>query len=127
MRSTGFTSEPRGKELPINALDLARRVRSVIEEKKGEKIRLLDVRGISDIADYILIVTGNSPPHLKALYNEVHTTLKHEGLPSYRRAGAPEGGWLVVDYVDVIIHIFSAAAREYYAVEELWAKAPVLD
>jgi len=117
----------RERTQPINALDLARKARTVLEEKKGEDIRLLDLRGISEIADYVVIATGNSPPHLKALFNEVHLSLKQEGVPSYRRAGAPEGGWVVADYVDVIIHIFSPTARRYYAVEELWAKARPVD
>lgn len=112
-----------GRTAAINPLDLAKKVRTVLEEKKGEDIRLLDVRRISEIADYVVIVTGNSPPHLKALFNEVHVALKHDGFPSYRRAGSPEGGWMVVDFVDVIIHIFSPTARQYYAVEELWEKA----
>jgi ribosome-associated protein len=112
---------------PINALDLAKRVRDVLEDKKGIDIRLLDVSKVSSIADYVVIVTGNSPPHLKALFNEVNTTLKHEGMPSHRRAGEPDGGWMVVDYFDVIIHIFSPTARLYYAVEELWATAPSVD
>lgn len=112
---------------PIDSLDLAKRARAVLEDGKGIDIRLLDVRKVSSIADYVVIVTGNSAPHLKALFNEVNTTLKHEGLPSYRRAGEPEGGWMVLDYVDVVIHIFSPTARQYYAVEELWATAPPVD
>jgi ribosome-associated protein len=96
----------------------------LLEEQKGEDIRLFDVRAISEITDYVVIVTGNSPPHLKALSNEIQSSLKQQGVQSYRRAGEPEGGWVVVDYVDVIIHIFSPTARRYYAVEELWAKAP---
>lgn len=67
-----------------------------------------------------MVVTGSSSPHLKALFNDILTVLKKEDIYCYRRTGAPEQGWLVLDYVDVVIHIFSAQAREYYAIEDLW-------
>ena len=88
----------------------------------------LDVRGLSGITDYMVIVTGSSPPHLKAMYNSVQTTLKHQGGPhTFRRAGAPEGGWMVLDYIDAVIHIFGRQARAYYAIEDLWPGAPRLN
>ena len=102
---------------------MAKQARTILEGKKGEDIQLLDVRRVSEIADYVLVVSGSSPPHLKALFNEVVQELKQCGAAAYRKAGAAECGWMVVDYVDVIIHIFSPAARQYYGVEELWARA----
>ena len=79
------------------------------------------MRGLSAITDYYLLVSGSSPPHLKAMYQEVQKVLKDAGTPVYRRSGQPEGGWMVLDFVDVIIHIFLEEVREYYAIEELWA------
>ena len=108
----------------IDALTLAAKARDVLRGKKGEDIALLDVRGMSGVTDYYLIVSGGSPPHLKALFREVMHELKQAGVPCYRKSGNPETGWMVLDYVDVIIHIFSPQARSYYAVEELWAGAP---
>jgi ribosome-associated protein len=107
----------------IKALELARRARGVLTDRKGIDIRLFDVRKISGIADYMLVVSGMSPPHLKAMSGEVHRALKDDGVHCYRKAGVPECGWMVLDYVDVVIHIFSPAARRHYAVEELWALA----
>jgi ribosome-associated protein len=75
----------------------------------------------------MLVVSGTSPPHLKAMFEAVQHELKVRGAWCYRKAGAPESGWMVLDYVDVVIHIFSPAARRYYAVEELWARAPLLE
>ena len=77
------------------------------------------------MADFILIVSAPSAPHLKALSNEVQVSLKKKaGVHCYRRAGTPESGWLVLDYVDVIIHILSPKARGYYEIESLWEQAP---
>ena len=100
--------------------------RAVLAEKKGQDICLLDVRGISGFSDYTLIVTGNSPPHVRALHDGVLRAGKDAGVHAYRHTGDPESGWMVIDYVDVVIHVFSDQARRYYAVEELWAKAPRL-
>ncbi len=91
-----------------------------LEDKKGEDIVVFDVREKSSITDYYIVASGNSGPHLKALSEEVMHALKEKGEKCYRHGGVPEGGWMVLDYVDVIIHVFSAEAREFYAVEELW-------
>ena len=71
-----------------------------------------------------MIATGLSGPHLRAMYDSVQRVLKDEGSTCYRRAGNPDGGWMVLDYVNVVIHVFSEAARRYYEIETLWAKAP---
>jgi ribosome-associated protein len=71
-----------------------------------------------------MVVSGSSPPHLKAMFSEVQRLLKDESVHVYRKSGGAECGWLVVDYVDLIIHIMSNEARAYYAIEELWAEAP---
>lgn len=76
------------------------------------------------VTDYYLVASGSSAPHLKALVNEVLQELKHMGVPCYRKSGVPEAGWLVLDYLDVIIHVFLPETRRYYAVEELWAQSP---
>ena len=110
--------------MAIDALTLAAKAREILLDKKGENIALLDVRGISGVTDYYLIVSGGSPPHLKAMFRQVLEDLKEAGVPCYRKAGTPEAGWMVIDYVDVIIHIFLPEARSYYAIESLWARAP---
>lgn len=82
------------------------------------------MRGRSEITDAYIVVSGSSPPHLKALFNEVQHQLKQKGVACYRRSGDPECGWMVLDYVDVIIHIFLETTRQYYAVETLWERGP---
>ena len=107
-------------------MELARKAREVLVEKKGEDILLLDVRKVSGLTDYCVVVSGTSSPHLRAMFDEVLQVLKGEGMPCYRRSGDPASGWLVLDYVDVVIHILTEDKRQYYAIEELWAKAPRL-
>jgi ribosome-associated protein len=105
---------------------LAKRIRRILDDKKGENILLLDVRRLSEVTDYYVVVSGTSTPHLKAMFDEVLQILKEEGSPCYRRTGDPASGWLVLDYVDVIIHMLTEEKRQYYAIEELWERAPRL-
>lgn len=81
------------------------------------------MRKLSTVTDYYVVVSGMSPPHLKALYGDVQHQLKQVGIQCYRRSGVPDAGWMVLDYVDVIIHIFLPEAREFYAIESLWDQA----
>lgn len=107
-------------------IDIANVAREALDDRHGEEIVLLDVREHTAIMDYVLIVSGSSPPHLKALFGEVQNQLKQSGIAVYRRAGTPECGWMVLDYIDTVIHIFSPDARQYYALEKLWERAPRL-
>lgn len=93
-------------------------------DKKGEDLCLIDVRELSSVTDYFLIVSGSSPPHIKALFQAVQRDLKDQKIRCYRKSGDPDGGWLVLDYIDVVIHIFQEKIRAYYAIEELWNQAP---
>ncbi len=108
----------------MDGLKVAKTAYSVLDEKKGEDIVLLDVRGMSPISDYILIATGNSEPHVKALYASVQREMKNVGLHCHRKSGVATGGWMILDYFDIIIHIFSTESREYYTLEEIWSEAP---
>lgn len=103
---------------------MASAARDALDAKKGEDILVLDVRKLTTMTDYCILVSGNSPPHLKALTGEVVRALKNAGIHCYRRAGDPESGWMALDYVDVVVHALSREARAYYAFESLWADAP---
>jgi len=105
-------------------LDLARRACRILSDKKAEALAILDVRGRSSLSDYLALANGSSGPHLKAMRNELLTALKREGSVCYRKAGDPESGWLILDYSDVVVHLFLADVREYYALEALWPDAP---
>lgn len=92
-----------------------------LEDRKGMDIKVYDVRGKSSLADFFVVATGTAAPHLKALIAESQSVMKESGVQSYRTSGDPESGWIVVDYVDVVVHVFSPEARAYYALEKLWA------
>ncbi|TAN37435.1 MAG: ribosome silencing factor [Verrucomicrobia bacterium] len=108
----------------IESLALAQLARKALLDKKGVNPILLDVRELSSVTDYYLIATGNSAPHLKALGEEMNHVLGPLVGERKRRAGNPDSGWLVVDYLSVVVHLFLPHTREYYALEELWSDAP---
>ena len=85
-----------------------------LEDAKGTDVKVYDVRGKSGLTDCLVVATGAAAPHLKALV---------KALPkkAYRVSGDPESGWIVADYIDVVVHVFSPEARAYYALEKLWA------
>lgn len=91
---------------------------------KGTDVRIYDVRAKSSLTDYFVVATGTAAPHLKALVAATQAAMKEAGSPSFRTSGDPESGWIVVDYIDVVVHVFSPEARAYYALERLWAVEP---
>lgn len=76
------------------------------------------------MTDFYIVVTGNSPPHLRALSEGARLAMKERGVVPHGASGVPESGWMALDFVDVIIHIFEKKAREYYAIEDLWQGCP---
>ncbi len=97
-------------------------IAKALEDRKGENVKIYDVRGKSSLADFFVVATGTAAPHLKALVAETQSVMKEAGIASYRTSGDPESGWIVVDYVDVVAHVFSPEARAYYALEKIWAQ-----
>ena len=92
--------------------ELAADLAKALEDAKAVDIKTYDVRGKSGLTDFFVVATGAAAPHLKALLR---------ALPkAYRFSGDPESGWIVGDYVDVVVHVFSAEARAYYQLEKLW-------
>lgn len=97
----------------MTAEEHAQELASKLEDAKAADVRTYDVRGKSGLTDFFVVATGAAAPHLKALVRD---------LPkAYRVSGEPDSGWIVADYVDVVVHVFSAEARAYYALEKLWA------
>ena len=95
-----------------------------LSDKKAENIKTYDVRGVSGLCDVFVVATGVAAPHLKGLAAGVQQAMKSAGVASFRTSGDPESGWIVIDYVDVVVHVFSPEARAYYALEKLWESAP---
>ena len=106
-----------------NAEELSKRIVEILDERKAEDIRVYDVRGRSSITDFNILATGMSAPHLRGLVGDVRAVLREEGVIGYRNSGEPDSGWVVLDYVDVIVHIFTREAREYYDLDGLWKQS----
>ena len=85
----------------------------------------MDTHPISVLADFFVIATGESERQLKAIADDIQKTLKKRSLMP-RTEGTPQSGWILIDYGSVIAHLFSPAMRDYYNLEELWVKAPVV-
>jgi ribosome-associated protein len=104
------------------------RIRAALDARKGEHVVVLRVADVSSVADYLVLCTGLNNPHLRALADEVARQLRLETPPvaAHRRAGGAESGWIVLDYLDVVVHLFTPQMRGYYALEQLWKDAPVV-
>jgi len=110
----------------ITSEQIALEAASALAGKKAEDVRIFDVRGLSSVTDFYVVATGTSAPHLKALVAETQHRMKASGIASSRKTGEPGSGWVVVDYVHAVVHVFSTEARAYYAIEKLWATAKEL-
>lgn len=114
-------SEIRGEELAIACAKAA-------EEIQAENISVIDLRGLSSLTDFMIICSGNSMPHLKAVLREISNTLlvKHGAKPTYMDGNA-EARWVVLDFVDVMVHVMIEEMRDVYALEDIWENAVKLD
>ena len=119
----------RKKAVPADALRArVDRIRAALDSKKGENIVVLRIAEVSSVADYMVLCSGLNNPHLRALADEVAKQLRQAVPPvaAHRRAGSVDSGWIVLDYVDVVVHLFTPQMRGYYALEQLWKDAPVV-
>jgi ribosome-associated protein len=96
-------------------------------EKKAEHVVVLDMRDVSSFTDYFVIMQGNSKRQNMAIYESIEQELKKENIRPLSIEGRNNAEWILMDYGDFIIHIFSKEAREYYYLEKLWGDAPRLD
>ncbi|HEY1082557.1 MAG TPA: ribosome silencing factor [Prosthecobacter sp.] len=112
----------------MESIEIARLCAKYADDKKAENIVLLDLRGLSPVTDFFVIVTASSNPQLRAVRDEIVEELRdtHGEKPIFSE-GTYESQWLIVNYPNVLVHIQSPEKREYYALEELWGDAPKLD
>ncbi len=100
-------------------------ITALAADKKAQDIVVLDLRGIVGYADFFVICSGNTDRQTKAIHDGIHEGLKqgHGALPR-RVEGLPEASWILMDYLDVVVHIFTPQTREFYRLERLWGEAP---
>jgi ribosome-associated protein len=110
----------------LEILEIARTIVSSLENKKGENIILIDLKDIAIFADYFVICSGSTDRMIQALVDSAIDQVKKEFRINARVEGQSEDGWMLVDYGDIILHIFSPQRRDYYRLEELWSEGKVL-
>jgi ribosome-associated protein len=108
----------------MDSKNLALLCRELADAKKAEDIVVLDMRAISSVTDYFVICTGSSEPHLRAIVDQITEKLREEHRVRPRAVdGTLAASWIVLDYLDVMVHVMRAETRERYSLEELWADA----
>ncbi|RFC48949.1 MAG: Ribosomal silencing factor RsfS [Verrucomicrobia bacterium] len=104
---------------------LAREAARFADDKKAENIMVLDVRGLSPVTDFLVICEGAALPHLRAIQSDVAGRMRQEhGQKAYSSHGTPDSGWMLIDFGDVVVHIFHAEKRAFYGIEDMWNDAP---
>ncbi|MGO9974462.1 MAG: ribosome silencing factor [Solirubrobacteraceae bacterium] len=106
---------------------LAQTIAEYASERKALDIVQLDLRGIISYTDYFVICTGRSDRQTKAIHDGIHLGMKDEhGILPRRVEGLPQARWILMDYLDVVVHVFTPELREFYRLEQLWGEAPAL-
>ncbi len=106
----------------MNSKELAMKAAKILDDKKATRVKVLKVRDLTVIADYFVIAGGTSSTHVRSLAEEVEFTLKEEqNMPPIRTEGFNTQNWFIIDYGNVIVHVFSPDARDFYDLEHLWA------
>ncbi len=108
----------------MDSTRLAERIAEVAREKLGEDTVIIDLRGISALADYFVVTTAASTVHARAVAEAISLRLKEQGERADHIEGAEHGQWVLLDYVDVVVHILLGEVRRFYGFERLWGDAP---
>jgi ribosome-associated protein len=107
----------------LQGATLARRIVDLLSDKRAEDILLLDIRGVTLFADYFVIVSAETARHTQALCDALDEELTKDGVSAWGREGEASSGWVLLDYGDVIVHIFGPEQRSFYDLEGLWREA----
>jgi ribosome-associated protein len=104
----------------MQSLEIAKSAAAALEKKKGEDVKIIDISGISDFADYFVIATGNNPNQLDAMEEAVGESLDKVNAVHKNTEGNRDSSWILMDYGDVIIHIFDKESRAFYDLDRIW-------
>lgn len=115
---------PEGEFMAIKGLELALACAKAADGTKAEGIRILDMRGLSNLTDFMVVCTGTSMPQLRAILRDVAGQVEEEhGVKPLHTEGKADTRWVVLDFIDVMVHVMDAELREYYGLEDLWKDA----
>ena len=118
------TTKSTSKKTEISSESLAEIIANAALEKKGEYIKIFDLAGLTDMTDQFVIVTGNGNLHVKAIVDNIQDNTLKVSKP-WHVEGYQGLKWVLLDYVDVVVHVFDKVTREYYDIERLWADAKI--
>jgi len=102
------------------------RAAAILLDHKANDVVVLSLRGVSDMTDYFVIASGTSDTHVRALGENVLESMKKEGSAAHHIEGLPQGRWVLLDYVDFVVHLFHPTLRNFYQLERLWSDAEVV-
>ena len=112
----------------MTSLELAKAAVQILDKKKGMDLKLIGIRDISVLADYFVIATGTSSTHVKALADEVESQLKEQyGVSTEHTEGYRSNSWILLDYGNVIVHVFTEESRAFYDLDRLWQDGEIVD
>jgi ribosome-associated protein len=111
----------------LESIKLANKITDLIFNKKGYDVKILDLRELVSFADYFVICSADSDIQVKAIADEIEKSLTDEGVKFWHKEGYRALQWVLLDYVDVIVHIFKKESRDFYNLERLWGDAPTTD
>jgi ribosome-associated protein len=111
----------------VSPEELARRVAAIADDKQAVEIVALDMRSLVSYTDFLVICTARNERQAKAIHDEVYANLKADGLLPDHVEGEREASWVLMDYLDCILHVFVPDERDYYRLETLWGEAPRLE
>ena len=106
------------------SLALAHRAVQIALDTKAQDVVMLDLRGVTDMTDFFIIASGTSDTHARAIGEHVIEGMKKEGSPAHHVEGLERGRWVLLDFVDFVVHVFHPTLRNFYQLERLWADAP---
>lgn len=108
------------------SMTAARRAAQVLLDNKAHDVVMLDLRPVSDMADFFIVASGTSDTHVRATAGHVLETLRAEGMHANSVEGLEQGRWVLLDYVDFVVHVFHPTLRAFYQLERLWGDAPAV-
>ena len=111
----------------MNAKEAAIIAAKALDDKKAMNLMMLEVKGVTTLAEYMIIATGTSDTHLRALCDEVEKKMEEAGERIWHREGYRGDTWIVMDFSGVIVHVFTQEQRKFYDLERLWGDAPLVD
>ncbi len=109
-----------------SGLDLAHAIVDILEDRQASDIILMDLRAVSLLADYFVLANADSRRQMQALLDTTTETLQKQRIRPLRVEGKPDSGWIILDYGNVVVHLFDPEARAFYKLEQLWKNAPVV-